>query len=474
MAGNANPTPLWTAEDAAAATGGVTPGGWTATGVSIDSRSVAAGDLFIAIAGENHDGHDFVADALAKGAAAAVVHRNVPGMDAGAPFLMVEDTEHALRDLATAARARTKAKICAVTGSVGKTGTKEMLAGALTAQGKVTATAGNLNNHWGLPLSLARMPADTDFGVFEMGMNHAGEISDLSKLARPHVGIVTAVEAVHLEHFQNVEAIAAAKAEIFDGLEPDGAAVLNRDNPHFDRLLEKARAAGAKAFWSFGVHSFANARLVSYDPLPQGAQVQATVGGRHLRYTLGMPGRHWALNSIAVVAAVLALDADPDIATKAFADMKPGKGRGLRIDVDAPFGKFAVIDETYNANAAAVRAALEVLAQQKPGRGGRRIAVLGDMLELGPSSPEIHLSLVDDIVARDVDALFVCGKDMSPVLDHVPEDMRGGKAATAAELAPMVAAAVRGGDLVLVKGSNGSRMGAVVDALTALRKGGTD
>ncbi len=458
---------LWEAVDAAAATGGRAGGDWAANGVSIDSRTVEPGELFIAIAGPTNDGHDFVADALTKGAAAAVVSRDIRDVEPGR-LLKVKNTDDALRGLAIAARARSKARICAITGSVGKTGTKEMLAAALAKSGKVTATAGNLNNHWGLPLSLARMPADADFGVFEIGMNHAGEISPLSKLARPDVVMITAVEAVHLEFFKDVEAIADAKAEIFDGLVADGTAVLNRDSPHFDRLLEKARAAGAKTIWSFGVHSFSNARLVSYTPQPAGGLVQATVGGRHLRYTLGISGRHWALNSIAVVAAAQALGADLDFAIQAFVEMTPGKGRGQQIEVALKSGKLTVIDETYNASAASIRAALEVLATQKPGRGGRRIVVLGDMLELGERAQEIHLELADDIVAHDADMVFACGQYMPAILDHIPEDMQGATAPSSAELAPMVADAVRGGDLVLVKGSNGSRMGVVVDTLVAL------
>ncbi|MEX2310820.1 MAG: Mur ligase family protein, partial [Rhodospirillales bacterium] len=301
---------IWTASEAAKATGGTIGADWEAGGVSIDTRTLVPGDLFAAIKGPNHDGHDHIATALASGAAAAMVEHRFKGDVPAGGLLTVTDTVQGLRDLAAASRARSNAKICAVTGSVGKTGTKEMLAAALAAQGRVTSTAGNLNNHYGLPLSLARMPADSDFGVFEMGMNHAGEISPLSKLARPHVAIITTVAPVHIEYFGSVEAIADAKAEVFDGLIEGGTAVLSRDNPHYDRLAAKAKEAGAKMIWGFGVHSFSNARLLAYEPDENGARVEATVGSQHLKYRLAMRGKHWALNSIAVLAAAGAMGAD--------------------------------------------------------------------------------------------------------------------------------------------------------------------
>ncbi len=460
--------PLWTASDAAEATGGAVAGEWTASGVSIDSRSLEPGDLFTALKGPNHDGHDHVAAALDGGAAAAMVEQRFETEVPPGRLLKVQDTVQGLRDLAAAARVRSNARICAVTGSVGKTGTKEMLAAALGCQGKVAATAGNLNNHFGLPLSLARMPPDCNYGVFEMGMNHAGEISPLSRLARPHVGLITTVAPVHIEYFENVEGIADAKAEVFDGLAEGGAAVLNRDNPHFDRLAEKARAAGAKMIWGFGVHSFSNARLLAYEPDATGARVEATVGSQHLKYRIAMPGKHWALNSIAVLAAASSLGADLEKAAAALADVTPTKGRGQFFTVKLEDGSLGVIDETYNASPVAVRAAFDVLAATKPGRGGRRVVVLGDMLELGSRSRDEHMALAEDIRKHDFDLVFACGQYMSDILEQLPDDLHGGRAGTSAQLVNQVTNKLRSGDLVLVKGSAGAHMSKVVDAIRAM------
>ena len=461
-------TALWTAKEASEATEGAIAGDWVASGVSIDSRALEPGDLFTALKGPNHDGHDHVAAALDSGAVAAMVEQRFDGQVPAGRLLKVQDTVEGLRDLAAAARARTDAKICGVTGSVGKTGTKEMLAAALGCQGKITATAGNLNNHFGLPLSLARMPADCDYGVFEMGMNHAGEISPLSHLARPHVALITTVAPVHIEYFENEEGIADAKAEIFDGLEEGGAAVLNRDNPHFDRLAEKARAAGAKMIWGFGVHSFANARLLAYEPDATGARVEATVGSRHLKYRIAMRGKHWALNSIAVLAAATSLGADPEQAAAALTDVLPTKGRGHVFTVQLEDGIVSVIDETYNASPVAMRAAFDVLAATKPGRGGRRVVVLGDMLELGSRARDDHMGLATDIKQHDFDLVFVCGQYMSDILDDLPTDLHGGRAGTSAQLADQVTNKLRSGDLVLVKGSAGAHMSKVVEAIRAM------
>ena len=466
-------TLLWRADEAADATDGkLLPSDavadWQASGVSIDTRTLNDGDLYTALKGPNHDGHDHVADAFAKGAAAAMVERDVKGLSRSANLLRVENTEYGLRALAAAARARSDAKICAITGSVGKTGTKELLAAALGNHGRVTATAGNLNNHYGLPLSLARMPADTDFGIFEMGMNHAGEIAPLSVLARPHVAMITNVEAVHIEYFKNIEGIADAKAEIFTGLLPDGVAVLNRDNPFFDYLSAKAKDAGAQMVWGFGVHSFSNARLLAFEPDAKGARVEATVGSQHMKYRLSMPGKHWALNSVGVLAAAHAMGADLEQAAASLVSVTPPKGRGQIFAIRLDDGTLTVTDETYNASPVAMRAAFNVLASQKPGRGGRRIVVLGDMLELGDDSVHAHLALADDIKAHDFDQVFACGQYMSDILDALPQDMQGARAATSQQLAAVVATKVRGGDLVMVKGSAGSHMGHIIEALKAL------
>lgn len=459
---------LWKAQEAAGATNGEAIGDWIASGVSIDTRTLNPGDLFTALRGPNHDGHDHVKDALDKGAAAAVVERKYSDAPSGAGLLCVDDTEQALRDLAAQARNRTSAQICGVTGSVGKTGTKELLSAALGAQGKVSATAGNLNNHFGLPLSLARMPSDTDYGVFEMGMNHAGEISPLSKLARPHVAMIMNIEAVHIEYFDGIEGIADAKSEIFDGLVEGGTAVISRDTPFFDMLAERARACGASKVWGFGMHSLSNARFLAADPTAAGQHVQATIGSKHLKYHLNMRGRHWAINSLGVLAAAASMGADLDVAAQALINVKPPKGRGQMHKVKSPDGVFTIVDETYNASPVAVRAAMNVLKSSAPGRGGRRIVVLGDMLELGDDAEKEHMSLVKDITAHDFDLVFACGEHMPGILDGLPDDMRGGSATNSDELASIVAKRVRSGDLVLIKGSFGSQMGKIIDRLKAM------
>ncbi|HJU17555.1 MAG TPA: Mur ligase family protein, partial [Stellaceae bacterium] len=301
--------PLWTAASAAAATGGVAVGDWAASGVSIDSRTAGAGDLFVALCGPNRDGHDFVRAAFERGAAAAVVARDVADLPTEAPVLRVADTLAALGALAAAARERSRARIVAVTGSVGKTGTKEALALALAACGPTAASAGSLNNHWGVPLSLARLPAEAAYGVFELGMNHPGEIAALTRLVRPHVAVITTVEPAHLGFFPSVAAIADAKAEIFEGLEPGGVAVLNRDNPYYERLAAAARRCGA-AIVGFGAAAAADVRLADYGPRPDGSAVTAALSGTLVRYDVPVPGRHWVLNSLAVLAASRAAGAD--------------------------------------------------------------------------------------------------------------------------------------------------------------------
>jgi len=465
---SAAPQPLWTADAAADATGGKTDTSWAAAGVSIDSRSLEPQDLFVAIKGPAFDGHDFVPEALKNGAAAAMVSRAPRRIAAAAPLLMVADTLTALEDLGRAARGRTGARIAAVTGSVGKTGVKEALRLALGAQGAVYANEGSLNNHWGLPLSLARMPAGSEFGVFEMGMNHPGEIESLAKMARPHVAVVTTIEAVHAAHFESTDGIADAKAEIFSGLEPDGAAVLNRDNPYFERLADAARRAGAARVFGFGAHDGADVRLAAYDLGDGGSDVTAQLDDRTITFRVGVPGRHWVLNSLCVLAAVAALGADLSAAAGALGKMSAPKGRGQRHAVSFSSGEITVIDESYNASPASMAAALGVLARTEPGLGSRRIAVLGDMLELGRDSARLHTDLLEPIRESGVDLVFTAGRYMAGLSDVMPKDMRGGHAATSERLAPMVLSAVRPGDVVTVKGSAGSRMNVIVRALLNL------
>jgi UDP-N-acetylmuramoyl-tripeptide--D-alanyl-D-alanine ligase len=457
---------LWTAAEAASATGGRAKGGWAASGVSIDSRSLAPDDLFIALIGPKFDAHDYVADALAKGAAAAMVARVPPGA-AEDRLLVVDDTLKGLERLGAAARARAGASVVGVTGSVGKTGTKEALRTALAGQGLTAASTGSLNNHWGVPLSLARMPREARYGVFELGMNHAGELSALTRLVRPHVAVVTTVEPAHLGHFASVEAIADAKAEIFEGVEPGGAAILNRDNAFFDRLAAAARRCGVGRVIGFGADEAAEARLVDCALTATSSTVTAEIFGQRVRYGIGVPGRHWAINSLAVLAAAKLMGADLGAAAAALATLEGLAGRGKRHVLPMADGCFELIDESYNASPASMRAAIAVLAKSEPGPGGRRIAVLGDMLERGERSDELHESLAVPLKKANVNHVFTVGRHMKRLHDALPERMRGGHAESSVEMAPIVRSAIAAGDIVTVKGSLGSRMAEIVKALLA-------
>lgn len=462
--------PLWTAAEAAAATAGRTAGDWACTGVSIDSRTVGAGDLFVALAGPSFDGHDFVAQALEKDAAAALVHRVPEGVDP-ARLLVVDDTLAGLRALGIAARARLTGRVIAVTGSVGKTGAKEMLRLACGALGPTTASEGSFNNHWGLPLSLARTPRDTAWCVLEMGMNHAGELRDLTAVARPHVAIVTTVAAVHIEFFASVADIARAKAEILEGVVEGGTAVLPRDNEHFD-ILRGVAEERALHVVTFGEHPDSDLRLDAVEPGESTTAVRATLAGKPLAYTVGAVGKHWALNSLAVLAAVDAAGGDATAAALALSAMEPPKGRGRRQSISLPKshggGLLTVIDESYNASPVSVRAALGVLRTAAVGPGGRRIAVLGDMRELGVQADALHAGLADAVTAGGIDIVHCCGPHMARLHEALPPALRGLHAADSAALAPLVADDVRAGDTVTVKGSLGSRMKVVLDALLAL------
>ncbi|MBT3306608.1 MAG: UDP-N-acetylmuramoylalanyl-D-glutamyl-2, 6-diaminopimelate--D-alanyl-D-alanine ligase, partial [Alphaproteobacteria bacterium] len=343
-------THLWNSEAAIAATGGFGAPDWRADGVSIDSRDIASGDLFIAIKGPRFDGHKFTADALAAGAACAVVDHRPDSVVGDAPLLEVPDTMVALEDLGRAARSRTAAKVIAVTGSVGKTGTKEALRFVLEDQAPAVASRGSFNNHWGVPLSLSRMPADTAFGVFEIGMNHPGEITPLTKMVRPDVVVITNVESVHSAYFDSIDAIADAKAEIFSGLNEGGVAILNRDNDQYDRLAAAAAQAGVQTIVGFGEHAEAVARAVDIRADSEGSDVDAMICGQDITYRLGQPGRHWVMNSLAVLAAVDAVGGDVGRAAAELANMRGLKGRGQRHTVTMPGGSFIVIDESYNAS----------------------------------------------------------------------------------------------------------------------------
>jgi len=457
-------SPLWTGTEAAAATGGRNTRDWSATGASIDSRTTAKGDLFVAIQGPVFDGHDFVGAAIANGAAAGLVSTVPDAIPEIGALHVVDDTMTALTALGAASRARTSARIVAVTGSAGKTGTKEALRHVLEAQGPTSASRSSFNNHWGVPLSLARMPAETAFGIFEVGMNHAGEIEPLSRLIQPHVAIITTVEAAHLEFFDSVEAIADAKSEIFAGMAPGGTAVLNRDNPHFERLANAARRAGVDNIVAFGAAPQSDARLVDYTPAQDHSDISAEIDGRRVDYRLGVAGRHWAMNSLAVLAAVRALDADVDAAAKALAGIAELDGRGKSHRITIGDASITLIDESYNANPASIRAALDTLGRTSPEGGGRRIAVLGEMRELGAQSTALHADLAEPVTANSIDLVFAAG-EMRALSNRLPAGVGAAYGETGIDLIDDIKHALRPGDIVMVKGSNASRMAAVVEAL---------
>jgi UDP-N-acetylmuramoyl-tripeptide--D-alanyl-D-alanine ligase len=461
--------PLWTVEAMAVAMGaqrqGTLPDG--VPGLSIDTRTVKSGEAFFAIKGDARDGHEFVDAALKAGAGLAVVADAKRNMFPGnAPLLVVPDVLEGLTALARAARARSGAKFIGVTGSVGKTGTKEALRLALASDGEVHASAASYNNHWGVPLSLARCPDTARYAVLEMGMNHAGEITPLTKLVRPHVAIITTVEPVHLEFFASVEAIADAKAEIFQGIVPGGAAVINRDNPHFARLQKQAKEVGVGRIVSFGEDAKADARLIKFSLQPDSSTVQARILGADITYKLGAPGRHVVWNSLAVLAAASLAGADLALAALRLAGLTPPSGRGARQTLTVPGGEALLIDESYNANPASMRAALALLGQSPIGPRGRRIAVLGEMLELGPRSAELHRGLAEAIVDSAVDLVFCAGPLYQSFWDALPSERRGGYAVSSAALEADVLGALRAGDVVMVKGSLGSKMSPIVKALT--------
>jgi UDP-N-acetylmuramoyl-tripeptide--D-alanyl-D-alanine ligase len=436
------------------------------SGISIDTRTLQPGEAYFAIKGAVHDGHDFVDAALKAGAAFAVVERAQRGKFASdAPLLVVDDVLGGLVDLAQASRARLQAQVIAVTGSVGKTSTKEALLHVLSAQGQTHASAASFNNHWGVPLSLARCPADARFAVFEIGMNHAGEITPLVKMVRPHVAIITTVEPVHLEFFSGIEAIADAKAEIFEGVVADGAVVLNHDNSQFARLSRRARKCGISRIVSFGADKRAEARLLDISLHATCSAVHTNILGHEVTYKLGMPGRHMAMNSLAVLAASSLAGADLALASLSLSQLVPPAGRGVRQTLVVPGGEVTLIDESYNANPASMAAALSVLGRAKIGPQGRRIAVLGDMLELGPASDELHAGLNDAIKADHIDLVFCCGPLMRNLWDGLSTGKRGGYADSAAGLEAQVLAAIRSGDAVMIKGSFGSKMKTIVTAL---------
>ncbi|MCQ8241252.1 UDP-N-acetylmuramoyl-tripeptide--D-alanyl-D-alanine ligase [Rhizosaccharibacter radicis] len=428
------------------------------TGVSIDTRTLQPGDLFVALRGDRSDGHAHAGAALAAGAAAVLAHDPEalsPDLRDDARLLFVTDTFEALHALGRAGRARFDGRVIAVTGSVGKTTTKEMLRAALGACGPTHASHASYNNHWGVPLTLARLPADAAFCVSEIGMNHPGEIAPLAALVRPHAAIVTTVAASHIGHMGSLEAIAAEKGSIFGALESHGTAILPADAVGADAMAAMATARGARVM---RCGAGGDARIEHLSLRADGSDIVMRIADQTLSLTLGAPGAHMARNALAVLAAAIAVGADPEAAAAGLSGFRPGDGRGALVPL--PNGAF-LLDESYNASGASVRAALELLALLP---AGRRVVALGDMLELGRFAAEEHLSLAPAL-ERCADLFFCCGPMSRLLFDTLPAPLRGGAAPDARTLAPLVAAALRPGDVLLVKGSFGSRMREVVSIL---------
>jgi len=459
--------PLWTVDAMAKAMSAQRQGALpeTVPGLSIDTRTLAPWQAFFALK-DVRDGHEFVEAALKAGAGLAVVSAGKREMFPNkAPLLVVPDVLEGLIALARAARARSAGKFIGVTGSVGKTGTKEALRLALSADGETHASDASYNNHWGVPLSLARCPATVRFAIFEIGMNHAGEIEPLVRMVQPHVAIITTVEPVHLEFFSGIEAIADAKAEIFEGLEPGGAVVLNRDNSQFARLQRRAKKLGISRIVSFGADKKSDARLIDLSLHAACSAVHADILGHDVTYKLGMPGRHMAMNSLAVLAAASLAGADLALAGLALSQAQPAAGRGVRHVLEVGHGEATLIDESYNANPASMAAALNVLGAASVGPQGRRIAVLGDMLELGPTAAQLHRGLIEAVRANHIDLVYCCGPLMRNLWDALSSGKRGGYAVSSDALESQVLAAIRAGDAIMVKGSLGSKMKPIVAAL---------
>ena len=468
-------TALWTSQDIEAATGGRATKAFAANGVSIDTRTLKAGDLFVALK-DIRDGHDFAASALAKGAAAAIVTHRPDGVPADAPLLIVPDVLAALTALGAAGRARSHAKVAAVTGSVGKTSTKEMLRMVLAGQGKTHAAEASYNNHWGVPLTLARLPQDAAFAVIEVGMNHPGEIEPLARLTRPHVAMITTIAAAHLEAFPDLDGIALEKAALFIGLEPGGTAVIPADLGQSPLLLAAAKAQGAHIV-TFGASPGADWRLKQLSLSDYASAIRASHNGHDLLFKVMSPGRHFAMNGLGALAVVDALGLDLAIAATDLDRWSPPAGRGLRerilLDPVENLG-FDLIDDAFNANPASIAAALDMLIAACPEDGcgrfakGRRIAVLGDMLELGPTEIALHRAVAQHPNLSAISVIHCAGPRMRALYDILPRSQRGEWAATAEELARRVRSLVDAGDIILVKGSKGAKVSLVVDAFRKL------
>jgi UDP-N-acetylmuramoyl-tripeptide--D-alanyl-D-alanine ligase len=469
-------TPLWTAAEVLAATGGQGVGGWVATGVSIDTRTLHPGEMFVALQAAR-DGHEFVAAALAAGAAAAMVSRAPDGV-ARHRLVLVADVQLALEALGRAARARSRARIAAVTGSVGKTSTKDMLRAALQGQGRTHAAVESYNNHWGVPLTLARMPVDTDFGIFELGMNHPGEIAPLAAQVRPHAAMITTIAPAHLEAFADhggLDGIAREKGSIFSGLQPGGVAVLPGDLPQTGIL--RACADGFRQV-TFGLGAANHHRLSAIHVAAGATCAQGRAWRQPILLKVQTEGRHFAVNALGALAVATALGADRAQSLMGLAQWRPPAGRGTRERLILTRGSGAdaidLIDDAFNANPASLSAALAVLAGTQPEDGvgrlarGRRIAILGDMLELGPDELALHAAMAEDPGMATVDLVHCAGPRMAALHSALPPAKRGRLADRAEDLLPEAGRLMDAGDVVLVKGSKGSRISLVVDAIRKL------
>jgi UDP-N-acetylmuramoyl-tripeptide--D-alanyl-D-alanine ligase len=462
---------LWTLPEMLAATGarpvGPLPG--AVSGVSIDTRSLLPGEAFFAIKGDRFDGHDFVSEAVKAGAGLAFVseHKLVALGRIRIPLLVVSDVLGALESLAVAARARTRAKIVAITGSAGKTSTKEMLRLVLSESGKVHASAASLNNHWGVPLSLARMPADTRFGLFEIGMNHAGEIRPLTRMVRPHIGLITSIGPAHIGSFRNVEEIACAKAEIFEGVMRRGSAIIPRDSKFFKLLGDLAHKTGIRDIRSFGFKKGADFRATAAEYGPDISTVRAKIAGIRVSFTIPQSGEHIVSNSLAVLGVASLVGADVKLSAKALAKANPVRGRGERFQIRTKRGAVTVIDESYNANPSSMAAALMTLHRTQPRGRGRRIAVLGDMLELGDQAQRLHLQLRDPIADSRADRVYLAGPEMANLAGELAPAIPAEHFEDANQLAAALLDALRSGDVIMIKASNGLGFSAIVNRLRA-------
>lgn len=451
-------TILWDSNNVDEITQGSSSAPWTCAGVSIDSRTIEKGDLFVALIGENGNGHAFLQDAAKKGAGAALVSEEIHGQ---MPTLRVADTLKALETIGVAARERSSAFRIAVTGSVGKTSTKDALKTVFKDQGRTHGSVASYNNHWGVPLTLARMPQDTQFAVFEVGMNHPGEIRPLTHMIKPHISIITSVVEAHAEFFKSTEDIARAKAEIFEGMAPGGMVLLNQDNPYFGFLSTLAHGQALKVY-GFGQAETADFRLLSWEGTAHNSKVIVDIKGETFSYAIPLPGMHWVLNSLAVLGAVYLAGANVEKAIRSLSRIEPPQGRGQRYS-----GTFTVIDESYNANPTSMRAALSVLGQND---NGRKIAVLGDMREMGEHARAHHEELLSPLLENGIDLVFCCGPLMAHLYECLPSSMQGGYAPTSLELIPLVLEGIKSGDIISVKASLGTRVKPIVDALLEKQK----